>query len=123
MRAFVEGDVEQALELFDHQQCDIKWLRELPSNSLIVVPSRTIDQDRQLIRRFLEGRPEIERELASSNQALAQSLESIDRLEESLIEAQQSLEQLQSRGSPAFWFCFHSNSAILTQPLILMHHD
>ena len=131
MRAFVEGDVEQALELLDHQQCDIKWLRELPSNSLIVVPSQFIDQGRQSIRQFIEKR------LVIANQPLAQSLESIDRLEESLaleraahIETQQSLAreqqalaQEQSRGSSAFWFCFHSNSPILTQPLILMHHD
>ena len=131
MRAFVEGDVEQALELIDHQQCDIKWLRELPSNSSIVIPSRIIDQGRQSIRQVLA------KQLAISNRALARALESIDRLEESLaleraahIETQQSLAreqqalaQEQSRGSSAFWFCFHSNSPILTQPLILMHHD
>jgi len=113
MRAFVEGDVEQALELLDHQQCDIKWLRELPSNSLIVAPSLFIDQGRQPIREFIVA---IQKQLPLSNRALAQSLESNERLKE-------SLEQEQSRGSPAFWFCFHSNSAILTQPLILMHHD
>jgi len=124
MRAFVEGDVEQALELIDHQQCDIKWLRELPSNSLILVPSRMIDQGRRSIREFIEKR------LVIANQPLARALESIDRLEASLIETQQRLEreqqalaQEQSRGSFAFWFCFHSNSAILTQSLILMHHD
>ena len=96
MRAFVEGDVEQALELLDHQQCDIKWLRELPSNSSIVVHSRLIDQDRQSIRHLLEKR------LAISNEALARALESIDRLEESLaleraahIETQQRVERLQ----------------------------
>jgi len=131
MRAFVEGDVEQALELIDHQQCDIKWLRELPSNSLIAVPSQTIDQGRQSIRQFIEKR------LAISNQPLARALESNDGLKPFLaleraahIETQPSLERLQqalaqeqSRGSFAFWFCFHSNSPILTQPLILMHHD
>jgi len=141
MRAFVEGDVEQALELIDHQQCDIKWLRELPSNSLIVAPSLLIDHGRQSIREFILA---IQKQLPLSNRALAQSLESNDRLEASLaleregletertthIETQQRLEreqqalaQEQSRGSSSFWFCFHSNSAILTQPLILMHHD
>ena len=96
MRAFVEGDVEQALELIDHQQCDIKWLRELPSNSSIVIPSRIIDQGRQSIRQVLA------KQLAISNRALARALESIDRLEECLalerashIETQQRVERLQ----------------------------
>jgi len=91
MKAFVEGDVEQALELIDHQQCDIKWLRELPSNSLIVAPSPIIDQGQRWIREFILA---VQKQLPLSNRALAQALESIDRLEE-------SLEQLQSRGSSA----------------------
>ena len=138
MRAFVEGDVEQALELIDHQQCDIKWLRELPSNSLIVVPSLFIDQGRQSIREFIQKRLAIStRILADTQQRLEREQQALGEKEEQLeaerrahIETQQGLEreqqslaQEQSRGSSAFWFCFHSNIPILTQPLILMHHD
>jgi len=85
MRACVEGDVPQALTLIDDQQCNIKWLRELPADSLIVVPPRIIDQDRQSIRQFIiDIKSQIERRLSISNRALSMALESIDRLEETL---------------------------------------
>jgi len=85
MRACVEGDVPQALALIDDQQCNIKWLRELPADSLIVVPSRIIDQDRQSTRQFIiDIKSQIERRLSISNRALSMALESIDRLEETL---------------------------------------
>jgi len=85
MRACVEGDVPQALALIDDQQCNIKWLRELPADSLIVVPPRIIEQDRQSTRQFIiDIKSQIERRLSISNRALSMALESIDRLEETL---------------------------------------
>ena len=102
MRACVEGDVPQALALIDDQQCNIKWLRELPADSLIVVPPRIIEQDRQSIRQFIiDIKSQIERRLSISNRALSMALESIDRLEETLAQErarhQQDLAQERDR--------------------------